>query len=414
MSPCSRPTSLNRRGTPEVKTLTEAMDWLLAQSGPPPQAQRIPIASALGRILAETIRSPLAVPAFDNAQMDGFAVRSGEIQSGTVLPVSQRIPAGAVAEPLLPQTAARVFTGAPMPAGADAVVMQEDTEILADGQVRFHQSTDVGQFVRFAGGDLQVGQVVLPAGRRLSAADVGLLASIGMAELSVYRTLRVGVFSSGNELRQPGEPLGEGQIYDSNRPMIMSLVRGMGLTVDDLGSLPDCFETTRRRMSEGGQQCDVLLTCGGVSVGEEDHIKSAVTAEGTLDLWKIAIKPGKPFAFGRVGRAAFLGMPGNPVSAWVTFVLLVRPFLLKASGQADVSPRTVWVPAGFDKPTTDARQEFLRASIDPSGHAVLHARQNSQILSSISESEGLLEVPMNAPVVRGDRLRFFPFSMLLA
>ena len=292
--------------------------------------------------------------------------------------------------------------------------MQEDTEALGDGQVRFHQPAAAGQFVRPAGGDLQVGQVVLPSGRRLSAADVGLLASIGLAEVSVCTRLRVGVFSSGNELRQPGEPLADGQIYDSNRPMIMSLVRGMGLAVEDLGSLPDCLETTRRRLSEGGQKCDVLLTCGGVSVGEEDHIKSAVTAEGTLDLWKIAIKPGKPFAFGRVGRAAFLGMPGNPVSAWVTFVLLVRPFLLRASGQADVSLGAVWVPAGFDKPNTDARQEFLRASIDPSGHAVLHPRQNSQILSSISESEGLLEVPMNAPVARGDRLRFFPFSMLLA
>ena len=397
-----------------MKTLTEAMDWLLAQSGPPPQAQQIPTASGLGRILAKTITSPLAVPAFDNAQMDGFAVRSSEVQAGTVLTVSQRIPAGAVAAPLLPQTAARVFTGAPIPAGADAVVMQEDTETLGDGQVRFHQPAASGQFVRPAGGDLQVGQVVLPAGRRLSAADVGLLASIGLAEVSVCTRLRVGVFSSGNELRQPGEPLGEGQIYDSNRPMVMSLVQGMGLSVEDLGSLPDCLETTRRRLSEGGQKCDVLLTCGGVSVGEEDHIKSAVTAEGALDLWKIAIKPGKPFAFGRVGRAAFLGMPGNPVSAWVTFVLLVRPFLLKASGQADVLPRAVWVPAGFDKPTTDARQEFLRASIDPSGHAVLHARQSSQILSSISESEGLLEVPMNAAVARGDRLRFFPFPMFLA
>ena len=397
-----------------MKTLTEAMDWLLAQSGPPPQAQQIPTASALGRILAKTITSPRAVPAFDNAQMDGFAVRSSDIQAGAVLSVSQRIPAGAVAAPLLPQTAARVFTGAPMPAGADAVVMQEDTEALGDSQVRFQHPAAAGQFVRLAGGDLQVGQVVLPAGRRLSAADVGLLASIGLAEVSVCTTLRVGVFSSGNELRQPGEPLGEGQIYDSNRPMIMSLVRGMGLAVEDLGSLPDCLETTRRRLSEGGQKCDVLLTCGGVSVGEEDHIKSAVTAEGTLDLWKIAIKPGKPFAFGRVGRAAFLGMPGNPVSAWVTFVLLVRPFLLKASGQVDVLPRAVWVTADFDKPTTDARQEFLRASIDSSGHAVIHPRQNSQILSSISESEGLLEVPMNTPVARGDRLRFFPFSMLLA
>lgn len=397
-----------------MKTLTEAMDWLLAQSGPPPQAQQIPTASALGRILAKTITAPRAVPAFDNAQMDGFAVRSSDIQAGAVLSVSQRIPAGAVAAPLLPQTAARVFTGAPMPAGADAVVMQEDTEALGDSQVRFQHPAAAGQFVRLAGGDLQVGQVVLPAGRRLSAADVGLLASIGLAEVSVCTTLRVGVFSSGNELRQPGEPLGEGQIYDSNRPMIMSLVRGMGLAVEDLGSLPDCLETTRRRLSEGGQKCDVLLTCGGVSVGEEDHIKSAVTAEGTLDLWKIAIKPGKPFAFGRVGRAAFLGMPGNPVSAWVTFVLLVRPFLLKASGQVDVLPRAVWVTADFDKPTTDARQEFLRASIDSSGHAVIHPRQNSQILSSISESEGLLEVPMNTPVARGDRLRFFPFSMLLA
>jgi len=224
----------------------------------------------------------------------------------------------------------------------------------------------------------------------------------------------VAVFSSGNELRQPGSPLDAGQIYDSNRPMVMSLVRGLGAEVIDMGCLPDRLDVTAGALAEASERADVILTCGGVSVGEEDHIKAAVQQEGALALWKIAIKPGKPFAFGKVGGADFLGMPGNPVSAWVTFVFLVRPFLLKRSGVLLVDPRFHVCRAAFERSQPDPRQEFLRASLDAQGQVVPHARQNSQILSSIAESEGLVEVPMETPVRRGDLLRFYPFGSLLS
>ena len=396
-----------------MRRLDEALSWLIGQAAAPTATEHLPIAQALGRVLAEAVYSPLQVPAFDDSQMDGYAVRASDTAGGVVLPISQRVAAGSVPLPHEAQSAARIFTGAPIPPGADAVVMQEDTQLVDGASIRVLSAVRPGQFVRRAGGDIEKGQQVFAAGRRLSAADIGLLASIGLEGATVFRLIRVGVFSSGDELLQPGETLGQGQIYDSNRPMVMSLVRGLGLSVSDLGTLPDDLEQTRGRLAQAGASLDVLLTCGGVSVGEEDHIKAAVSAEGQLDLWQIAIKPGKPFAYGRVGQAAFLGLPGNPVSAWVTFVLLVRPYLLRASGVSVVEPMTHWVPAGFDKPQPDARQEFLRASLDERGRAILHGRQDSQVLSSIGQSEGLLEVPIETPVRQGDLLRFFPFSSLL-
>jgi molybdopterin molybdotransferase len=364
--------------------------------------------------LAVPIVSAVDVPSFENSQVDGYALRLSDLSDSGGLPVSQRIAAGAPAGPLEPNTVARIFTGAPVPAGADAVAMQEDCEIDPDGQVLVRAPLKQGENIRPRGGDLRAGQTALPPGRRLSAADIGLIASLGHGHATVVRRLRVAVFSSGNELRQPGSTLDAGQIYDSNRPMVMSLVRGLGAEVIDMGCLPDRLDVTAGALAEASERADVILTCGGVSVGEEDHIKAAVQQEGALALWKIAIKPGKPFAFGKVGGADFLGMPGNPVSAWVTFVFLVRPFLLKRSGVLLVDPRFHVCRAAFERSQPDPRQEFLRASLDAQGQVVPHARQNSQILSSIAESEGLVEVPMETPVRRGDLLRFYPFGSLLS
>lgn len=397
-----------------MKTLEQATEQLLDRAAALVEKESVPLDALLGRVLADPIVSAVDVPSFENSQVDGYALRLSDLSDSGGLPVSQRIAAGAPASPLEPKTVARIFTGAPVPAGADAVAMQEDCEIDPDGQVLVRSPLKQGENIRPRGGDLRMGQTALPPGRRLSAADIGLIASLGHGHATVVRRLRVAVFSSGNELRQPGSPLDAGQIYDSNRPMVMSLVRGLGADVIDMGCLPDRLDVTAGALAEASERADVILTCGGVSVGEEDHIKAAVQQEGALALWKIAIKPGKPFAFGKVGGADFLGMPGNPVSAWVTFVFLVRPFLLKRSGVLLVDPRFHVCRAAFERSHPDPRQEFLRASLDAQGEVVPHARQNSQILSSIAESEGLVEVPMETPVRRGDLLRFYPFGSLLS
>jgi molybdopterin molybdotransferase len=397
-----------------MKTLEQATEQLLDRAAALVEKESVPLDALLGRVLADPIVSAVDVPSFENSQVDGYALRLSDRSDSGGLPVSQRIAAGTPASPLEPNTVARIFTGAPVPAGADAVAMQEDCEIDPDGLVLVRAPLKQGENIRPRGGDLRTGQTALPPGRRLSAADIGLIASLGHGHATVVRRLRVAVFSSGNELRQPGSPLDAGQIYDSNRPMVMSLVRGLGAEVIDMGCLPDRLDVTAGALAEASERADVILTCGGVSVGEEDHIKAAVQQEGALALWKIAIKPGKPFAFGKVGGADFLGMPGNPVSAWVTFVFLVRPFLLKRSGVSLVDPRFHFCRAAFERPQPDPRQEFLRASLDAQGQVVPHARQNSQILSSIAESEGLVEVPMETPVQRGDLLRFYPFGSLLS
>ncbi|MFZ9070586.1 MAG: gephyrin-like molybdotransferase Glp [Burkholderiaceae bacterium] len=402
-----------------MKSLDDAL-WALIEKAPPaPTTEQIAIGQALGRVLAEPVIAGFDVPSFDNSQMDGYAVRRADLQASVSadafgpLPVSSRIAAGDPSQPLAAGSVARIFTGAPIPDGADAVIMQEQAALQPDGQVVFSVLPAAGDNIRPRAGDLATGQQVLAPGIRLSAADLGLIASVGHAQVMVYKPLRVAVFSSGNELRQPGQALGSGQIYDSNRPMVMGLVAGLGCQVSDLGCLPDKFQVTRDALAAAAQDHDIILTCGGVSVGEEDHIKAAVMDQGELDLWKVAMKPGKPFAYGRIGQASFMGMPGNPVSAWVTFVMLVRPFILKASGVADPIPESVWLEAGFDWPKPDARQEFLRAWIDDEGRVAIHPKQNSQLLSSVSGSRGLVEIPAKTPIQKGDHVRYLGFPGLL-
>jgi molybdopterin molybdotransferase len=395
----------------------EALAKLLAGCTPVSETKAMPTIAAAGRVLAEAQHSTLAVPPLDNSAMDGYAVRAADIAAvGTTLPVSQRIPAGTVGARLQPGTAARIFTGAPIPAGADAVVMQERCE-HADGAVVINHVPKVGEHIRRAGEDVTAGAQILAAGARLRPQDTAFAASVGLATLPVLRRVRVAVFFTGDELRMPGEPLPPGAIYNSNRFALVALLERLGCEVRDLGLVPDQLEATRAALRAAAADNDLIVTSGGVSVGEEDHIKPAVEAEGRLDMWKIGIKPGKPLAFGAVTadgkECAFIGLPGNPVSAFVTFLTLVRPFVLRLSGVDKVLPKSYLLRADYDWTRPDIRREFLRALTNDVGGVELFASQGSGVLSSCVQADGLVDNPPGCAVARGDLVRFIPFSELL-
>ncbi len=398
---------------PGLTPLDDALATLLAQVQPVSSRETVPTALAAGRVLAADLISPVDVPPADNSAMDGYALRAADAGQALPLPVTQRIPAGSVPQPLASGEAARIFTGAQLPPGADSVVMQEHTE-LVDDRVRVTQPVTPGQHVRLRGEDVRTGSVVLPAGTRLDAVAVGLAATAGAAALTVTRRPRVALFSTGDELVMPGEPLPPGAIYNSNRFTLRVLLEGLGCEVVDLGIVPDKLEATRAALREAASQADVILTSGGVSVGEEDHLRPAVQAEGRLELWAIAIKPGKPFAYGKVGAAHFIGLPGNPVSSLVTFLVLVRPFLLKLQGASRLAPRGYRIPAGFDWPKPDKRREFLRVRLDEASGLALFGNQSSGVLTSAFWADGLLDNPPGQAFKAGDAVRFLPFAELLA
>lgn len=394
----------------------QALDQLLAAARPVEETRMLPLTAAAGRVLAHSQYSTVAVPPLDNSAMDGYAVRSAEITAaGVCLPVSQRIPAGSVGTPLLPGTAARIFTGAPIPAGADAVVMQEFCE-HGEGGVLIRHVPAAGENVRRAGEDIAVGAEILAAGTRLRAQDLALAASAGLPELPVHRRLRVAVFFTGDELRQPGEPLPEGAIYNSNRFALRALLEGLGCEVRDLGQVPDNLEATRAALRQAAGDNDLILTSGGVSVGEEDHVKPAVEAEGRLAMWKIAIKPGKPLAFGEVGtdgrRSWFVGLPGNPVSSFVTFLMLVRPFILRLQGVAAVLPRRYALPAGFEWKKPSPLCEFLRVRLGADGRLELYRNQGSGVMNSLCWGDGLVVKLPDTLIGAGDCVPFIPFAEL--
>jgi molybdopterin molybdotransferase len=404
-----------------LKSLDEALAELLAHAAPLPGVDHVSTFDADGRVLAADLRSELQVPPLDNSAMDGYAMRCADAPAdGAVLPVSQRIAAGAVGTPLVEGSAARIFTGAPVPAGADAVVMQEDCELLEDGRIRVRRAPRAGLAIRRAGEDIALGAVVLARGTRLSPAALGLAASIGLAALPVARRPRVALFSTGDELVMPGAvapaDMRPGAIYNSNRYFLRSLLQRLGCEVHDLGVVPDQRDATVAALREASQKSDLILTSGGVSVGEEDHVKPAVQALGRLDLWQIAIKPGKPFAYGRIDRAQgachFIGLPGNPVSSLVTFLVLVRPFVLALQGAAPLHPPALSLPAHFDWPRADRRREFLRARRNDQGGLDLFANQGSGVLTSTVWGDGLVDTAPGQTIVRGDMVRFLPFGDL--
>jgi molybdopterin molybdotransferase len=386
------------------------------------EIEEIATLHASGRVLARPQHSDINVPPLDNSSMDGYAVRAAECASGEArFPVSQRIPAGTIPGLLAAGTAARIFTGAPIPSGADAAVMQELCA-LEGGEVVIRHKPKAGDWIRRVGEDIRAGSRILEAGVKLRPQDAGLAASVGIAKLPVFRRLKVAVFFTGDELVMPGEPLPAGAIYNSNRFTITGMLQQFGCEINDFGIVPDSLASTRDTLRRAAAGNDLVITSGGVSVGEEDHVKPAVEAEGRLQMWKIAIKPGKPLAFGRVGpeaqpgrpgSAAFIGLPGNPASVFVTLAILVRPFILRMQGVTRVEPIACSLRADFDWEKPDARREFLRVKVNAAGGLDLFANQGSGVLASAAWADGLADNPPKQAIKRGDLVRFLPFSELL-
>lgn len=402
----------------DLMDVDAALQILLQTAWPLGPVESVPTIQALGRILATDVRSPIDVPPAANTQMDGYAVRSADIaQPGVRLRVTQRIAAGHVGQPLAQGEAARIFTGALIPEGADAVVMQEQC-VAANGDVIVQHRPESGEWVRAQGCDVQAGSVVLRAGHRLRPQDLGQAASVGAATLAVAPRPRVALLSTGDELTQPGEFLRPGAIYNSNRFLLAGLLQGLGCRVTDLGHVPDQFDATRQALHEAAQMHDLVLTSGGVSVGGEDHVKPVVQSLGQLSLWQIAMKPGKPLAFGALRRedgssAHFIGLPGNPVSSFVTFLMFVRPFLLSLQGALVLAPRVLLLPSANDWPRADKRREFLRARLAADGRVELFSSQNSAVLTSTVWGDGLVDNAPGQAFKAGDLVSFLPYSDLL-
>ncbi len=405
---------------PPMKTAAEALEHLLAQARSEAGVEVVSTQDALGRILASDILSQVDVPPMNNTQMDGYAVRVADVQAaGQSFVVSQRIPAGHVGTELSSGTIARIFTGATIPLGDDAVVMQEDCVVNGD-QVTIQEVPKQGQWIRLQGEDLKAGGVALSKGTYLRAQELGVAASAGYDQLPVIKKIKVAAFFTGDELTLPGQPLKPGAIYNSNRDTLLACIRSLGCEATDLGIVPDTLEATRDALRRASKDHDLIITSGGVSVGEEDHIKPAVSAEGRLDMWQIAIKPGKPLAFGAVKKQGaehletwFMGLPGNPVSSFVTFLLFVRPFIAKLQGRSHSNAPVIMMRADFDWPKADRRNEFLRVRINAQGGLDLFPNQSSGVLTSASWADGLVDNPPLQTIKPGDMVKYMPFSGMI-
>jgi len=388
---------------------------------PVTSSEPVALHQALGRILAEDIVSPVDIPPAPNSAVDGYAVFHADLdaEAETRLPVIGRVTAGQSELPVArPGTAIRIFTGARLPAGPDTVMMQEDCTLEGDPEapwVVIKPGIKKGANARKAGEDVIKGSTVLSHGQRLRPQDVGQAAAVGRREVTVSTRLKVGLFSTGDELREPGTPLEVGAIYDSNRYTIHALLTGLGCQVDDLGILPDRLDVVQQALDAARDRHDLLVTSGGVSVGEEDHVKAAVEALGKLHLWRLAVKPGRPIALGQVGRVPFVGLPGNPVAVVVTFLTVVRPLILRLMGGKDTPPHTFRVRAGFDHKKKKDRREWLRARLvdDTSGGltAEKFPHEGAGILSSLVAADGLIELPEDLTRLEaGAMVDFLPFS----
>ncbi|MPQ77224.1 molybdopterin molybdotransferase MoeA [Hydrogenovibrio sp. JE_KL2] len=401
-----------------MKTFDEALDYLIQQAKPTNQTLSVSVGQACGYILAEDIVSSVNVPSFDNSQMDGYAIRCQDLNACDTFSVSQRIPAGSLASALAPNTIARIFTGAPMPEGADTVVMQEDTESLENGEIKILlKSARLGDNVRVIGEDIAIGQTLFSAGHRLTAQDLGLIASIGIAEVSVYRPLRIATFTTGDELLEPGDTPQPGKIFNANRYTLSGAIPQLGFELIDLGKVEDSLEATIDAMKIAASQADVVMTTGGVSVGEEDHIKPAVDSLGALDMWKVKMKPGKPLAYGNILGAPFIGLPGNPVSAFATFYLFARPFLLTMQGAKNVIPTPLWLKADFDWTKPNFRRDFARGRLvndekTQETKVEVFPKQGSNVLTSTAWADGFVVIPEDTTIAKGDKVAFFPFNSL--
>lgn len=397
-------------------SLEQARSMLLARVEPTARREALPLGQCSGRVLAEDVLAAIDVPGFDNSAMDGYALAQPE--SGPQrrrFRLTQRIAAGQSGEALAPGQAARIFTGAPVPPGTTAVVRQEDAR-LCGAEIEVESAPGAGENIRRRGHDIASGQPLLARGERLGPQHIALAAATGLERLVLFGRLRVGTFVTGDELVEPGTALGPGQIYNSNRYALMTLLAGLGCEVQDAGNVPDRLDATCEALASLAAGCDLLLTTGGVSVGEADYVKPAIERLGGLGLWRVAMRPGKPVAFGNVHGTPFLGLPGNPVAVFVTFLLLARPVLLRMQGVREVFPRSYPVTAGFAWPQGCERREFLRVRLDdgPEGPvARLFDRQGSSVISSTVWADGLVEVPPGGRVLPGDRVGYLPFAGLL-
>lgn len=401
----------------------QALERLLSQVQSTSETETVETARSLGRVLAEDLISSIDVPPLDNSGMDGYAVSVADLTADaeSTLPIGLRVCAGDFLQTHQAGTVSRIFTGAPVPEGADAVIPQERCEVKSEVEgdtVCLPAGIKQGANIRRRGEDITKGAVVLQKGLRVRAQEMGMAATMGFAQLSVYRQLKVAVFSTGDELVALGEPLGSGQIYDSNRYSVNGLLQTLGCEVVDLGCAPDNFNATQEILQQAAQQADLVITSGGVSVGEEDHIKAAVESIGQLDMWRLAIKPGKPLAYGTVCDTPFFGLPGNPVASFVTFCLFARPYLLRMQGMTDVAPLTISLPAWFDWPRSGKRREFSRARVvnNEKGESgvELYSHQGSGVLSSVVWANGLAVIPEGKTIAQGDMVSFIPFDGLLS
>ncbi|NBS26253.1 MAG: molybdopterin molybdenumtransferase MoeA [Gammaproteobacteria bacterium] len=400
----------------DLISLEKALAFLLQDAEENASTVNVELRDAVGCMLTEEKHALINVPEFDNSAMDGYAVNSADISAaGCTLSVSQTIAAGHPGTPLERGTAAKIFTGAAIPNGADAVVIKENTRAEND-EVEIMQMPAAGENIRVTGCDVQKGSVVLSKGRRIGPQDLGLLASLGISELSVKKPLTVAILNTGDEVIALGTPLKPGQIYDSNSYTLEALLKTLGMNVIKMGIVQDTLEQTEQALQQAAEQADCIISTGGVSVGDEDHVRAAVEKLGQLALWKLAIKPGKPFSYGRVNAKPFFGLPGNPVAVFVTFLLLVRPYLLKVQGAEPLEPATLQVPSGFDISKAGTRQEYIRVRlVNNHGAQELQAfnNQGSSIMTSISWADGLAEIPIGKTVSKGQLLKYFPFRSIL-
>ncbi len=402
--------------------IEQALNILLSQAKRSQQTMLVELKSSLGMVLSEPLRSSVSVPPADNSAMDGYAINMSDFEladkSPVILPIKQRITAGITPQSLQRGTAARIFTGAEIPEGANAVIMQEKCLILDDGAlVQLPEDIVSGQNIRDAGQDVKEGDIILNAGVRIKPQHMGLIASVGIAKFAVYQPLKVAVLSTGDELLEPGEAVEAGKIYNSNRYALVGLIQSLGMECLDYGVVEDTKEATEAALQQVAVDADCIITSGGVSVGEEDHIKPAIEKLGKLNMWKVAIKPGKPIAFGEVLGTPIMGLPGNPVAAFVTFCLFARPYLLKCQGMDDVLPREIQVTAGFKLTRPGTRRQYLRAQLVDDGnnglHAVLFKNQSSGVLSSACWADGFAIIPINNIVHAGDKIQFLHYSDIL-
>ena len=399
--------------------LDAVIQKLLEAATPIKTVEHVPCLEALNRTLAEDICATIAVPPSDNSAVDGYAANTTYAPSNTPLSVSQRIPAGTHPTELIANTVARIFTGATIPAGANSVIMQEDTQLSEHepperSPVIFKRPLSIGNNIRKAGQDIQIGQTILHKGQNLSPQRLGLIASIGVQNITVFKKLKVAIVSTGDELVEPGGPLAPGQIYNSNRYMLHALLKSFGFDVIDLGIIEDTLEATQHALNAAAQDADVIITTGGASVGEEDHIQAAIKALGSLDLWRVAIKPGKPFMFGQVAGTPILGLPGNPGAVFVTYAMLARPFLLKSQGHTNTSVQTSLKSIAFTLNKAGPRREFLRVRLGGDGRLFRHTNQSSGMLSSASWAEGFAVILEHTTPCENETVEFIPFSSLFS